>query len=95
MPDPQDRNDGRSPLERVTGENDVSPQEERERGTSPAEGKGRIQEAAQKVKDAAKEALGTGKREATEATPEAREVLRERGAAPERGRSPEGPGGAG
>ncbi|MFH7599241.1 hypothetical protein WDV06_29705 [Streptomyces racemochromogenes] len=63
MPDPQERKDGRSPLERVTGENDVSPEEERRRGTPRSDGKGRLQEAAEKVKEAAREAMGTGKRE--------------------------------
>ncbi|MFB7175684.1 hypothetical protein ACFCYM_33405 [Streptomyces sp. NPDC056254] len=74
----QEKEEDRSPLERVTGESDVSPQEQRERGAAPSGGKGRIQEAAGKVKDAAREALGTGKREPTEATPEAEEMLRER-----------------
>ncbi|MFJ9643703.1 hypothetical protein [Streptomyces sp. NPDC101206] len=66
MAEPQERKDDRSPLEQVTGEKDVSPQEERQRGTSPEDGKGRIQEAAQKVKEAAREVMGTGKPEASE-----------------------------
>ncbi|MEW2587865.1 hypothetical protein [Streptomyces virginiae] len=74
----RERKEDRSPLERVTGESDVSPQEERERAAGSSDSKGRIQEVAGKVKDAAREALGTGKREPTEATPEAKEMLRER-----------------
>ncbi|MEV4194667.1 hypothetical protein [Streptomyces toxytricini] len=64
MSDPQERKDGLSPLERVTGEKDVPPQEEQQRGEPPSDGKGRLQEAAEKVKDAAGEVMGTKKPEA-------------------------------
>ncbi|WP_030963677.1 hypothetical protein [Streptomyces sp. NRRL S-378] len=75
----QERKGDGSPLERVTGESDVSRQEDRERAAAPSAGKGGgLQEMADKVKDAAREALGTGKHEPTEATPEAEQVLRER-----------------
>ncbi|MBZ9593862.1 MULTISPECIES: hypothetical protein [Streptomyces] len=64
MADPRERKDARSPLERVTGENDVSPEEERERGASPPDGKDDgIQGAVKKLKDAAQEVMGTGKRD--------------------------------
>ncbi|MGW7330920.1 hypothetical protein ACWGIU_20445 [Streptomyces sp. NPDC054840] len=74
----QESKDGRSPLERVTGENDVSPEEERQRGAAPSEDKGQLQDITRKVKEAAREVMGTGKREPTEGTQEALDMLRER-----------------
>ncbi|MEU6868243.1 hypothetical protein ABZ924_34285 [Streptomyces sp. NPDC046876] len=67
----------KSPLERVTGENDVTPEEERQREAARPGGKSRIQDMAHKVKDAAQEVMGTGKPEASGATQEEKDVLRE------------------
>ncbi|MEU4356182.1 hypothetical protein [Streptomyces virginiae] len=92
MPDRQEKKDDRSPLERVTGENDVSPEEERQRNAASSDEKGRLQDMAEKVKDAAREALGTGKREPTEASQEAQEMLRERRDGSDRRLSSDGPG---
>lgn len=75
--DPRERKDGKSPLERVTGENDVTPEEERQQAARSG-GTGRMQDAAHKIKDAAREVMGTGKREATQGTQEQRDMLRGR-----------------
>ncbi|MEU9144146.1 hypothetical protein [Streptomyces sp. NPDC048349] len=77
MPDPRERGADKSPLERVTGESDMTPEEERLREAAQRDSKSRIQDVAHKVKDAAQEAMGTGKREASRGTPEEREMLRE------------------
>ncbi|MFJ4776466.1 hypothetical protein [Streptomyces sp. NPDC088762] len=73
MPDP---NDSKSPLERVTGENDVTPEEERQHKATQPDTKSRIQDTAHKVKDAVQEVMGTGKRETSHGTQEQQETLR-------------------
>ncbi|MFF5447635.1 hypothetical protein [Streptomyces sp. NPDC012888] len=67
MPDPKD---SRSPLEQVTGENDMTPEEERQRKASRSDDRSRGPGMAQKLKEAAEEVMGTGKPEAPHGTRE-------------------------
>ncbi|RSS58258.1 hypothetical protein [Streptomyces sp. WAC06614] len=66
MPDREERTDDRSPLERVTGEEDMSPEEQRRRDRTSSEGKSRIQDMAHKVKETAQDVMGTKKPGASE-----------------------------
>ncbi|MEU9237321.1 hypothetical protein [Streptomyces subrutilus] len=62
----------------MTGENDVTPEEERQRAAAQGDDdKSRIQQVAHDVKDAVQEVMGTGKREASQGSEEERDMLRE------------------